>query len=92
MHQEQLLEKYAKPGLKVVKTPWEAALETGSASSAFVEEHKLTPYSNQPTPTISPAPAPQYLDQRGPSPYSGGADNAGYEYQQNSQHVSFVTI
>ncbi|XP_053968038.1 uncharacterized protein LOC128869493 isoform X2 [Anastrepha ludens] len=42
LHQEQVLEKYVKPGLKVVKTPWEAALETGSASSAFVEDKKQT--------------------------------------------------
>lgn len=57
LHQEQLLEKYAKPGLKVVKTPWEAALESGSASAAFVDEQKL---SNYPTPARSPA--PQYFD------------------------------
>ncbi|XP_017492771.1 PREDICTED: polyhomeotic-proximal chromatin protein isoform X3 [Rhagoletis zephyria] len=59
LHQEQVLEKYVKPGLKVIKTPWEAALETGSASSAFVEDVKLTPH-HTPTPTLSPKPAPQY--------------------------------
>ncbi|XP_022217361.2 uncharacterized protein LOC111070780 isoform X3 [Drosophila obscura] len=48
IHQDQLIEKYSKPGLQVVKSPWEAALQTGSASSAFLEESKprsLTPSS-----------------------------------------------
>ncbi|KAH8418147.1 hypothetical protein KR009_001138, partial [Drosophila setifemur] len=40
MHQNQLIEKYSKAGLQVVKSPWEAALETGSASSAFLEKPK----------------------------------------------------
>ncbi|XP_065370688.1 uncharacterized protein LOC135962751 isoform X7 [Calliphora vicina] len=59
LHQEQLLEKYAKPGLKVVQTPWEAALNSGSASAAFVEEQKLSPY---PTSTLTPSPTPQLYD------------------------------
>ncbi|XP_017062714.1 uncharacterized protein LOC108102351 isoform X9 [Drosophila eugracilis] len=40
IHQNQLIEKYSRPGLQVVQSPWEAALETGSASSAFLEENK----------------------------------------------------
>lgn len=59
LHQEQLLEKYAKPGLKVVQTPWEAALNSGSASAAFVEEQKLSPYRGA---TLTPSPAPQIHD------------------------------
>ncbi|XP_020809849.1 uncharacterized protein LOC110185399 isoform X4 [Drosophila serrata] len=38
LHQNQLIEKYSKGGVQVVKSPWEAALQTGSASSAFLEE------------------------------------------------------
>ncbi|KAI8122297.1 hypothetical protein CVS40_6869 [Lucilia cuprina] len=59
LHQEQLLEKYAKPGLKVVQTPWEAALNSGSASAAFVEEQKLSSYPNA---TLTPSPTPQFYD------------------------------
>ncbi|KAM7341256.1 uncharacterized protein ACRADG_012208 isoform 2-T3 [Cochliomyia hominivorax] len=59
LHQEQLLEKYAKPGLKVVQTPWEAALNSGSASAAFVEEQKLSPYQTAP---LTPSPTPQLYD------------------------------
>ncbi|KAH8256444.1 hypothetical protein KR032_007293, partial [Drosophila birchii] len=38
LHQNQLIEKYSKGGVQVVQSPWEAALQTGSASSAFLEE------------------------------------------------------
>ncbi|XP_070138443.1 uncharacterized protein [Drosophila bipectinata] len=40
IHQNQLIEKYSKPGLQFVSSPWEAALQTGSASSAFLEPCK----------------------------------------------------
>ncbi|XP_044779455.1 uncharacterized protein LOC6724693 isoform X9 [Drosophila simulans] len=40
IHQNQLIEKYSKPGLQVVQSPWKAALQTGSASSAFLEDTK----------------------------------------------------
>ncbi|XP_054745394.1 uncharacterized protein LOC129249787 isoform X2 [Anastrepha obliqua] len=59
LHQEQVLEKYVKPGLKVVKTPWEAALETGSASSAFVEDKKQTSHHIL-TSAVSSEPVSQY--------------------------------
>ncbi|XP_054091414.1 putative mediator of RNA polymerase II transcription subunit 26 isoform X3 [Zeugodacus cucurbitae] len=58
LHQEQVLEKYVKPGLKVVKTPWEAALETGSASTAFLDDDSRTQQTS--TPALSPAPVAQY--------------------------------
>lgn len=58
LHQERLLERYAEPGLKVVQTPWEAALNSGSASAAFIEE-KLSPY---PTSELTPSPIPQLFD------------------------------
>lgn len=48
LHQNQLIEKYSKGGVQVVKSPWEAALQTGSASSAFLEE------SQGQCPTVSP--------------------------------------
>ncbi|XP_023036526.1 uncharacterized protein LOC6650798 isoform X4 [Drosophila willistoni] len=56
IHQDQLIEKYSKPGLQVVKSPWEAALQTGSASSAFQEE---TRYRSQ-TPIVSAASPSNY--------------------------------
>ncbi|XP_052854832.1 uncharacterized protein LOC128263742 isoform X2 [Drosophila gunungcola] len=52
IHQNQLIEKYSKPGLQVVQSPWEAALQTGSASSAFLEDNKGQCFS----PTVSPTP------------------------------------
>ncbi|XP_069968559.1 titin homolog isoform X7 [Bactrocera oleae] len=58
LHQEQVLEKYVKPGLKVVKTPWEAALETGSASTAFIDDVQRTQHVK--TPTLTPVPVTDY--------------------------------
>ncbi|XP_023168474.1 uncharacterized protein LOC111597814 isoform X5 [Drosophila hydei] len=53
LHQDQLIEKYSKPGVQVVKSPWEAALQTGSASTAFLEQAQYrsqTPIVAQPSP------------------------------------------
>ncbi|KAH8326848.1 hypothetical protein KR074_007860, partial [Drosophila pseudoananassae] len=51
IHQNQLIEKYSKPGLQLVSSPWEAALQTGSASSAFLEpcknETTVTPHCSE---------------------------------------------
>ncbi|XP_064537729.1 dual specificity protein kinase splA isoform X4 [Drosophila montana] len=58
LHQDQLIEKYSKPGVQVVKSPWEAALQTGSASAAFLEDSR---YQNQ-TPIASQA-SPVHFNQ-----------------------------
>ncbi|XP_017853654.1 uncharacterized protein LOC108607395 isoform X3 [Drosophila busckii] len=58
MHQNQLIEKYSKPCIQVVKSPWEAALHSGSASTAFVEDEN---YRSQ-TPLASVA-SPVHLNQ-----------------------------
>ena len=76
LHQEQLMEKYAKPGLKVVQTPWEAALNSGSASTAFVEENNLSPY---PTSILTPSPTPQIHD-----------TNQGVTYQQSPSPMADI--
>ncbi|TMW50190.1 hypothetical protein DOY81_004729 [Sarcophaga bullata] len=76
LHQEQLMEKYAKSGLKVVQTPWEAALNSGSASTAFVEENNLSPY---PTSILTPSPTPQIYD-----------TNEGGAYQQSPTPVADI--
>ncbi|XP_070074228.1 putative mediator of RNA polymerase II transcription subunit 26 isoform X6 [Drosophila takahashii] len=55
IHQNQLIEKYSKPGVQVVQSPWEAALQTGSASSAFVEDKDTKGQSVSPA-AASPAP------------------------------------
>lgn len=51
IHQNQLIEKYSKPGLQFLTSPWEAALQTGSASSAFLEpcknESTTAPYYSE---------------------------------------------
>ena len=70
------MEKYAKPGLKVVQTPWEAALNSGSASTAFVEENNLSPY---PTSILTPSPTPQIYD-----------TNQGGIYQQSPTPVGDI--
>ena len=36
IHQDHVQEKYQQPRVKMVRSPWEAALETGSANNAFV--------------------------------------------------------
>ncbi|XP_030379417.1 RNA polymerase II degradation factor 1 isoform X9 [Scaptodrosophila lebanonensis] len=91
IHQDQLIEKYSKPGVQVVKSPWEAALQTGSASSAFVEESK---FPSQTPPAASPsyfnrdyvdlpvAPAPA------PAPTTYGSQQDSYK---NTYDTSAVT-
>lgn len=37
MQQDQIQDKYVSPSVKLIKSPWDAALETGDASNAFVE-------------------------------------------------------
>ncbi|XP_043657519.1 uncharacterized protein LOC122622901 isoform X21 [Drosophila teissieri] len=56
IHQNQLIERYSKPGLQVVQSPWKAALQTGSASSAFLEDTKDQCFS---PPAVSPIPYSQ---------------------------------
>ncbi|XP_055857957.1 uncharacterized protein LOC129920597 isoform X4 [Episyrphus balteatus] len=40
MQQDKIQDKYSQPSLKIIKSPWEAALETGSASNAFEEDQQ----------------------------------------------------
>ncbi|XP_039496551.1 uncharacterized protein LOC120454913 isoform X7 [Drosophila santomea] len=56
IHQNQLIERYSKPGLQVVQSPWKAALQTGSASSAFLEDTKDQCFL---PPALSPIPYSQ---------------------------------
>ncbi|ACY70467.1 hypothetical protein DVIR88_6g0004 [Drosophila virilis] len=84
LHQDQLIEKYSKPGVQVVKSPWEAALQTGSASAAFLEDSRYqnqTPIASQASPvhfnqdvTDFPSSIPE-LPSRQPAPYYGLSNN-----------------
>lgn len=75
------MEKYAKPNLKVVQTPWEAALNSGSASSAFVEEKSLSPY---PTSTLTPSPAAQLYDPSQIGVYRQSPNPSSYTYNKSA--------
>nr|XP_016943973.1 uncharacterized protein LOC108020336 isoform X13 [Drosophila suzukii] len=55
IHQNQLIEKYSKPGLQVVQSPWDAALQTGSASTAFLEDKDTKSQCFSPA-AVSPTP------------------------------------
>lgn len=63
-----LQEKYSQPRVKMVKSPWEAALETGYAQKAFEDPKVLEQQQNQhqqqfyqpPAPILTTAPAPIY--------------------------------
>ncbi|XP_055857961.1 uncharacterized protein LOC129920597 isoform X8 [Episyrphus balteatus] len=71
MQQDKIQDKYSQPSLKIIKSPWEAALETGSASNAFEEVNKhggqyphYGQYEYQQTPHKSITPTP-LQDQQG---------------------------
>ncbi|KRF85320.1 uncharacterized protein Dvir_GJ12646, isoform H [Drosophila virilis] len=90
LHQDQLIEKYSKPGVQVVKSPWEAALQTGSASAAFLEDSRYqnqTPIASQASPvhfnqdvTDFPSSIPE-LPSRQPAPYYGLSNNVQDPYK-----------
>ncbi|XP_043863079.1 uncharacterized protein LOC6585822 isoform X8 [Drosophila mojavensis] len=93
LHQDQLIEKYSKPGVQVVKSPWEAALQTGSASTAFLDQSQYrspTPIATQPSPvhftqdfTDSPLPA-SYVNQ---SNYTQDSYKSSLDSQAKSQPI-----
>ncbi|XP_034670589.1 myb-like protein P isoform X8 [Drosophila subobscura] len=82
IHQDQLIEKYSKPGLQVVKSPWEAALQTGSASSAFLEE------SNPRIQTVSST-VPQTYFHSGGNDLPDAVDPVSYDIPLSNQQESY---
>ncbi|BFG06775.1 uncharacterized protein DMAD_13674 [Drosophila madeirensis] len=82
IHQDQLIEKYSKPGLQVVKSPWEAALQTGSASSAFLEE------SNPRIQTVSST-VPQTNFHSGGNDLTDAVDPVSYDIPLSNQQESY---
>lgn len=75
IHQNQLIEKYSKPGLQVVQSPWKAALQTGSASSAFLEDTKsFSPPALTPIPS-SKAGSKDWTDANEPMPHGSSRRN-----------------
>ncbi|XP_017869155.1 PREDICTED: histone-lysine N-methyltransferase 2D isoform X2 [Drosophila arizonae] len=93
LHQDQLIEKYSRPGVQVVKSPWEAALQTGSASTAFLDQSQYrspTPIATQPSPvhftqdfTDSPLPA-SYVNQ---SNYTQDSYKSSLDSRAKSQPI-----
>ncbi|XP_034139223.1 uncharacterized protein LOC117590580 isoform X4 [Drosophila guanche] len=82
IHQDQLIEKYSKPGLQVVKSPWEAALQTGSASSAFLEESK------PPMQTVSST-VPKTYFHSGGNDLTDAVDPVSYDIPLSNQQESY---
>lgn len=77
-------ERFAQPRFRLVKSPWEAALETGSVDGAF--QTMATPQRNAfpppASPQFAPPPTPVYQTVTGaPVPQSNGVPPPSGMYQ-----------
>lgn len=57
---DQIQEKYQQPRVQMVRSPWEAALETGSANNAFASFEQQPPQQQQQIYSGSSGPIQQY--------------------------------
>jgi len=85
IHQNQLIEKYSKPGLQVVQSPWDAALQTGSASTAFLEDKDTKSQCFSPA-AVSPTP---YF-QSGRRDFTDAVEPTHYSPQKDYNNVCFL--